>query len=392
MYIEDLINTFSFSSIRLNRFDAPIVDSFTSQIMGGTGFTEKQSVLAIQIINRYSGKLSLVIGKDICPFLETPQYRFKIRKTITDRSIKIVDNKTIEVRFPFDEHFVSVIRKYKTSQPNESDIMWDRENTAWVFPLSESNIQFLSDLCSDCNFDYDDQFTHYVDEISAIVQNIEQYAPTLVIDNGIFTILNSPKHMPKIDTTDIVEALLQARRYGVSLWSDEIDYYLNSDQANPKIRELVNNIDAKPISLSTSDSDVDCLKTILKLMGPVLFIVPGGAELEKLERAYNILKGIGIESKNMSVLFRLPSETNRIFNDFVKKQELNGPIDAETKVVFVSGKLPKPLIKSGIKFNSIINLGFDNPHYTLKTFVKTHPNLVYFDVTKPKQGYNFGNL
>ena len=117
-------------------------------------------------------------------------------------------------------------------------------------------------------------------------------------------------------------------------------------------------------------------------MGPNLFIVPGGLEMEKLEQAVGILKGMGVVEKNISVLFRLPTENGKNFNDFVRKMGINGPIDSETKVVFISGKLPKPLIKSGIRFNSIINLGFDSAHYTLKSFVKNHPNLVYFDVNK----------
>ena len=381
-----------FSGISTNRYDSSIIDSFTNQIISGIGFTEKQSALAIKIINRYSEQLSEETGKDVRVFLENPQYKYKIRKIVTNRSIVIVDNKTIEARFPYDEHFVAEIRKHKTQNPNLGEIMWDRERTAWVFPLVEDNLRFLCDLCSDTTFEYDEQFAQYANEISHIIQNIEQYVPTLAIDDGELKILNSPKNMPKIDTTDIVEAALQARKFGVASWSDDIDHYLNSDLVNPRIREFLTTSDGASFALSTSETDVQCLKTILKTMGPSLFIVPGGVELEKLERAYNILKGTGVEDKNMSVLFRLPTETGRNFNDFVKNQGINGPINDETKVVFVSGKLPKPLIKSGIKFNSIINLGFDNAHYTLKTFVKNHSNLVYFDVNKPRKGFNFGNV
>ena len=94
----------------------------------------------------------------------------------------------------------------------------------------------------------------------------------------------------------------------------------------------------------------------------------------------------------MSVLFRLSTENGRNFNDFVKNQAINGPIHDDTKIVFVSGKLPKTVIKSGIKFNSIINMGYTMAHYTLKEFTKNHQNSIYFDVKIKAQGFDFDDL
>ena len=59
--------------------------------------------------------------------------------------------------------------------------------------------------------------------------------------------------------------------------------------------------------------------------------------------------------------------------------------------MFVSGKLPKPLIESGIRFNSVVNVGFNNAHYTLKEYAKNHQNVVYFELEK-QQGLDFGNM
>jgi hypothetical protein len=81
----------------------------------------------------------------------------------------------------------------------------------------------------------------------------------------------------------------------------------------------------------------------------------------------------------MSVLFRLSAESGQKFNDFVKNEGLNGPITPETKVVFISTKLPKPLLKSGIKFNTIINLGYAMAHYTIKEYSRNHQNFINFD-------------
>jgi hypothetical protein len=141
-----------------------------------------------------------------------------------------------------------------------------------------------------------------------------------------------------------------------------------------------------PLHLSPEKTDILTLNTIMKYMGPILVIVPGGSELTKMTQFIDILNTSGVDNKNMSVLFRLSTETGRNFNDFVKNQGLNGPICEETKAVFVSGKLPKPLLKSNLQFNCIVNLGFDSAHYTLKEYAKNHPNLVYFDQKKQNKG------
>ena len=92
---------------------------------------------------------------------------------------------------------------------------------------------------------------------------------------------------------------------------------------------------------------------------------------------------LGYKSEDMSVMFRLPSETHGIFNDFVKFHELNSPIRKNTRVVFVSQKIPKTILKSKIQFHSILNLGYSNIHYTLKNFIKTHENrITYSKITQ----------
>lgn len=390
MHIEDLIDKLAYSGIHLSLYDQKIVDSFHGQTFMGSGFTEKQSTLAVRILKRYSTQLSLHLTKDIAQFLENPTFRYKIRKSVTDRSIDIVDNKTIVVKFPYDESFVAEIRKYKSLKTNAAEgIVWDREQTAWIFPLNESNIQFLADRCSPSLFRYDEAFEHYANECEDILSNLENYAPTLAIDDGELKILNSPRNMPKIDTDNIMEALFQARRFGVTLWDDHIEQYLSlSEHIDVKLRDFLKSMDT-PLHLSPEKTDISTLNTIMKYMGPILVIVPGGSELTKMTQFIDILNTSGVDNKNMSVLFRLSTETGRNFNDFVKNQGLNGPICEETKAVFVSGKLPKPLLKSNLQFNCIVNLGFDSAHYTLKEYAKNHPNLVYFDQKKQNKGSTF---
>lgn len=396
MYIEDLIRNLALVRVGVNSADLTILHSFSDQFLSDTGLTEKQCGLALRILNRYYTLLSQKLGGDISHHLTFPKYRLKIRKSVTEQTVKVVRDKptgpVIEVRFPFSEENVGKIRKFKGDKANSGKIEWDREATAWIFNLSEENIQFLVDFCSQSNFTFDDEFQKYVDAVDNILLDMEKYAPMLAINDGSLKILNSPKNMPEIETDDIVEAVFQARNMGVTIWDEHVNAQLGSDDLNPVVARFLKSSISGQFKINMDEQGISALKTILQHCSPCLVIIPGGSEEEKITKIYNVLQGCGIEDKNMSVLFRLPNETGKKFNDFVKNQGLNGPISDETKIVFVSTKLPKPLIKSGIKFNSIINMGYAMAHYTLKEYTKNHQNFINFGVGIKSEEVDFAKL
>jgi len=393
MYIEDLIIDLGSIVYLVNTYDVGVVESLSLQMYDGTGLTEKQCNLALRLLGRYTSLLEIKLKQNIQPFLENPQYRLKIRKSVVSKSINIVDRpehgRSIEVRFPYNDAILSEFRKNKGMLDN---YVWDKDSTSWIFALTEKNLRFLIDRFDNDGFDYDEEYQKLVDQTSSIIDNMEKYTPMLAIDDGDLKILNSSEFMPKIDTTDILEALFLARNYGVSLWDENIDTYVKSDAVDVHTRKLLQSTGRTILEISGDSDGISCLKNIITYSGPTLFIIPGGNEMAKLTQVYTLLKGFGLEDKNMSVLFRLSSETGRNFNNFVKNQGINGPICEETKAVFISGKLPKTILKSGIKFNSIVNMGFSNAHYTLKEYSKNHQNLVYFDNKLKAQGLNFVEL
>jgi len=383
MYIEDFITSLIHNRVPLNAYDSNVVNSFYFQILSMNGFTEKQSALAIRISNRYAAALSRIAGKDVTAFLTTPSFKYTIRKTVNTRSVNIVENeffeRVIEARFPFDETIITEIRKFK-NQNYDNLVTWDKEKTAWVFHLNEPNIKFVADLFKNTDANFDEEFQNYSDQLEKIIEDMDNHIPMLVVDNGVTKIINATKNMPEIDPNDLLEAVFKARQYGVTMWDDEINQFV--DTIDPATRKFLNTGFTETTRLDADWAGVACLKHISKFLGPILFIIPGGSEFKKIQQIYTILNDIGILNKNMSVLFRLSNETGKDFNDFVKNHQLNNPICTDTQAVFVSGKLPKPLIESGIKFNSIVNVGFNNAHYTLKEYSKSHQNVVYFELEK----------
>jgi len=376
VYIEDLIEMLVLNGISMNKWDMQVVNGFREAIHHDVGFTIKQSELALRIIDRYKTKFNNYSDQDIANYLKNPQFRLPIRKSVKNRSVKISENsnkKFIDVEFPYDDELVNKIRQHRVSSKMNSDIHWDKDKLCWCFSLNEQNIKFVLETFTEGNFEFDIEFQNYADQYDEIVNNLENYIPELILDNKIPKIRNSLPGMPEITETEILPAVFQSRKFGVIHWSEDIDKYISSDAVDPMTATFLRTFE--PINLEKTEEK--CLENIIKYLSPCLFVIPGGSEFSKIQEIYNLVHTNKIDIKNVSVLFRLPNETNKNFNDFVKNQGINGPITDDTKIVCISGKLPKTVLKSKIEFNSIINFGYENAHYSLKEFIKNHENLVF---------------
>jgi hypothetical protein len=392
MYIEDLI--FSLWMLGgLNRWDSGIVSSFNDQILRGNGLTEKQGTLAVKILSRYHKKLTVHYKQSIDNWLDNPQFKIQPRKISVDRKISVISHqqwgKAIKVTFPYDQSKVDFIRQKKN---NSVYAMWDKDDKAWVFNLCEQNINLVNNLAQNAEFDIDEEFKDYLEQANTIIQNIENYVPMLVLTDGIPQFQNHPPQIPQLKTDSILEAVFAARKFGITTFSEEINQYLNSDNIEATTKEFIHGEPTKSLVVDSSQAPMSVLGQIVQHLGTCLFVVPGGSELVKLKLCYDFLKEQGIENTEMSVLFRLPNDTGKELNQFIKEQGINNPISDKIKFLFVSAKIPKTLLKEKKHIDGIINLGIYNTHYSIRDFTKNCPNLIYYIDQKNQQEINFGFL
>ena len=387
MNIEDIIIALSLSTVRTNRWDQGIVESFYDQISQGRGFTEKQQTLALKIVKRYQTNLSLFLNKDLTTFIENPCYRLAVRTINNEKKISIAEHesigKCIFAVFPYSEQ---TVQKIRASRDSLDTAQWNKETKSWIFSLSEKNIQFLLEMTADNNFEFDEEFSVYANQVKTVTSDFEKYVPILTIEDKILKFSNFSENLPPLESTDIMPALFEARQKGIFTWHDTISNYVESDEVDETTRDFLKSDPSDKIHLDSEILPISSLKNIVTHMTPSLFIVPGGSELEKLSNSLNFLKDNGFDNSEISVMFRMPTETHENFNNFIKQQGLNNPISEKTKIVFVSSKLPKPVINSKIKFHCVINLGINNVHYTLRDFIKNHENLIsYAEKSKQKE-------
>jgi hypothetical protein len=396
MFIEDLITQANYHIIfgnnSLTQFEINFLSSVSSHVINGDGLTEKQAGLALRVLSKIEKELEISIGKKSWD-LNFPQYRRPFRQLFQNKIIKVfhkgVDaNQTphIAVAFAYDEKIIKKIKDFKLEKvPSRAD--WNHETKTWNFSLVEECISWINSNLIPLGFEADDEFKQYVADIENIEANLENLIPMLVLDDGIPKLKNTHPSVPQPKDTDVVGALYHAKKYGISITDENIDTIINGENFN-LITKAVMLCPELPnvIWIDRAKHPLESFNEVVDHAKPLLFVIPGGSEYEHLSSWHQFLKSRGFSDSEMSVMFRLPNEGKGNFNIYVKENNLNNEVTENTKAVFVSVKIPKPLVKTNLKFNAIINLGYHfNTHYTMDTMLTSSHTLIFYTDTEPKQ-------
>jgi hypothetical protein len=377
MYIEDIILALFTSPqiATMNSYDSNLILSLSSQIVKGLGLSEKQGSLSVKILKKQLINLNTILHQDITTFLDSPKFRTQLRIVNNIKSISIIAHETygkiIRVKFPYNETIVNKIRKEKH---NCNYVTWNPTEKTWEFALTEQTLLCVSAIADEDNFIVYEEFREYQKQIADIKNNMDRYIPMVVSQGRNLKFVNISDYIKQPTGFSVIETLFYARRLGIFTWDDHIANTAEWQSASDFTKKFLQTDPMEAIELE--EDTLTSLNDIIINMTPTLFVIPGGTELEKLKVSLNFLKTNNIANEDISVMFRLPKETGEKFNEFIKENKLNSPIHANTKVVFVSGKIPKPVIEKNIHFNSVINFNFYNIHHSIKNFVQWHNNVI----------------
>jgi hypothetical protein len=389
MFIEDLIHRLSGDGIYLFvadpipllQMDEGIVNSLSTQIAMGNGFTEKQAILALKLVRRYARQLSVALNKDVIPFIDSPEYKLPTRiinqsKTIVIKKIVGSNKKIISINFPYNEIVVNNIKVYKKLLSQKShtgnSINWNIDNKSWDFDLREEHVSWINSNIVNESFVVDESFVELVDQIEKVKNNIEGHVPMVIFEENKFRFVNVPSSVPQPASLDVVDVLVEARKYGITIWSETIDAVLGKIDLNPFLLKFLTSPNLTSLPEDREKLTMTDITSIVECSLPCLVVIPGGSELKHLELCYKLFQKYGISTEEMTVLFRLEGETGKNTNSFIKENKLNNPISEKIKIVFISGKVPKPLVESKTNFSTILNFGISGVHYTLSNYLKNH--------------------
>ena len=411
MYIEDIIdNLVGIGSLGnappafLSAYDDMLLTSFDSQLSSGLGLTEKQQALSVRILKKHSQEISNLISKPVELFLENPQFRSPPRSISHSKTVKLFkdqENKRslIRVSFPYDEKLVNDIKVYKrvtsikrtsvSRSINYEDIFWNTQSRTWDFHLREEHIDWLSSKLSSEGFSFDNELVEFSKEISKVKNQIEKYVPMVIFDGKNFKFSNTHKNIPQPQSSDLLEVLFYARKYGISTWDENIDQALNDATINSYTKTLLSKKIDGDIVIDPEIVKIDELSDTINYIGNTVFVIPGGDEYSMLTMSHRFLQRMGIKNEQISVLFRLDGNSGKICNDYVKDNQLNNPINENIKIFFISTKVPKPLLKTSTTIDAIVNLVSTTVHYTLKNLLKNHHFVINYTTKKLKERYIF---
>jgi|694.fasta_scaffold65809_3 hypothetical protein len=378
MYIENLLSlAISTPGIGINSFDIKIISSFNNQLASGMSFTEKQGNLAVALLKKYEDKLSKIVKQDVRPFLINPKFKLPFRTVNFSKKISIIDHpdykKAVNVEFPYDEKILASFKQHKSSL---NYAHWDKDSKSWIFSLDEATISFLLPLIAEHKFVCDDEFQKYIEQISEIKKNLEKFVPMAVLENDQIKFTNVSEHLPQNFSTDFVESLFNAKKVGITTWDSDIEDKISALPYDDVVKGFIKASPGDNFEINLDENSLNLFRPVFKYILPCLIILDSGRELEKLQQNLEFLTSCDIQPSEISVLFRLPNETNSEFNKFVKDNGLNSPVTDNTKVVFISSQIPKTILGPRKKFNSVLNYYFYTAHYKLKEYLHWQHNVI----------------
>lgn len=384
MYIEDLLS--NLTRCRLNTFDIKVVNSLHWQVYVDTNaFTEKQSQLVLKICKKYQNQLEKMLKIDLNLIINNPQFKYPIRPSMNlQYTVTYITQpkKMFKVTFPYNEAIVAYIKNHAKTHPGSS-AKWDSDLKAWVLIPTEGNLNLIKTYFIPNNFIVDESILEMIEKYEEILKNIEDFVPSVVLENEKICYKNVYETVPPLDTKNIIEALFTARRYGINTWDENIENYLKTVE-NPVTKTFLTTKLGNKISINSEEIDIRYFSDIIKYKKTILVIIPAVNELSHLKTWYNFLISEGISSDEMAVLFRLEGIGNKTeFNDFVKEHGINKSLNSRQRIFFISLKLPKPLIKEHKTFDAIINLGSGHsPHYTIQSLLVDHHDIISYNIKK----------
>lgn len=380
MFLEDIIQSSTLLTAIQTR-DATMLGSFNSQLWMGKSLTQKQVDAAVKLLRKYSASLSLKLMADITPHLDTPKLKLGVRQIVPQtKKITYVGegDKKFVVSFPYDEEMVRKMRSF--NEKNKADACeWDPEFKEWKVPVTERAALFLKDVLRPAGFEVCEKTEEVFGQIDEILANFEEYVPQLVQEDTNFYFKNTHTSVPQPEGMNFLETLFHAKRYGITTWDENIEQTLKNGNFSMFTKNFLNPTNDGDLQINGDEHGIEIFDDLIDMITPCLIVIPPGSEIQNLKKWWAYLTTKNFTKNQISVMFRTDNGNDRMFNEIVKEQGLNSPITEDTKFVVVSHKLPKPIVKSGIEFKSVINLGnLPGVHYSLQSYLTDFPDQVKY--------------
>ena len=350
--------------------DVSILTSIARQVCRGIGLTDRQYSLTKEKLSKYRNQFENLGITDSEFFEAVETLRFPLREIDRTKTISLVsggeflgsnaNQPWIKIKFPFNKKTIHCIENI--ARDCRKDYFHRRGEHEHYFRMTERIAYEVVTQLSGKNFEISNELLNYYKQVEQIAENPDQYVPGIY--NGEIKNLH-PRAVDqleslhgKLSSDTILKYRDSAILFGLDHFDDEdLEPQLQSvSTLSAKIvtRQSVNVL-AKP-SEHSLDSVAQSMHELNRF--PLVVLVEDDQALTQLHNSWSSF-GKFVSNDQCSVLFRMDNKNKKSaeFNSYVKENQLNSPVDKDTKIVYINrNKLPKPLLKQNWQPRTVLML------------------------------------
>lgn len=391
-------------------------------------WTEKQAKLAVVILKRYH-TLFQKYKIDLSDLLKNPIYESPFRVIDYVKSINVYPSEelqkdVIEIKFPYDEKIIKLVRCLKNNKTqNLLPMNYDGESKRWIIPYTEITCYYATLIA--IRYDFKILNTVLLDDYEEIKNEKLSYkVPSIKFENNELSIVNSNENLT---------GWWKEYQKKNILHQFDVIKNLQIDSLIPKL-DLTNNKLSEKIALSMKTdlwidrskySKVEFLKTLEDLemfpaVAPISGVLETFQQVTDIEAWYEAFDKIGYDKNEIAWGVKLeepPSIDNRhddkdfffagaadyvygektpmadreLMEDrwfnIVLESKASRYVDENTKIIIIRNRIPRTLIKSKVKVKCSFALQdtvfWPTSSESIKRMVDNLPKRLYYVSTKP---------
>jgi hypothetical protein len=355
--------------ITLAKEDITIMHSIARQVFKGTALTDRQFALMKEKLSKYKDQF-----EDSCDFESVvTELRNPLREIDRSKYIKIVSHSEmvgpdnpyesykqkwqwIKVRFPFSKSTITLIQNIPKADQYQ-EYVHHKGSHEHFFLLTEQNVYNIIKTFKEKNFEIDNDLIDLYETISSINKNDYE------ISVKDFKLLNMHKNgaaqiqqdLGELNTDNVIHYKDRSILYGITSFDqqaeDIIEGYDILTKRIARRNEPLIHVDSKAWTLSALFNSLISLNRY-----PIVILLDDTNPYDVLAESFGYLRNL-IDSREISVLYRLPSDQSNGYNEFIQQNKLNNPLDSNTKIVYTSkNKINKPLVLSECNPITVLSL------------------------------------
>ena len=386
-------------------------------------WTEKQGKLAMMFLKRYKTLLEK-FDFDVDELINNPRYDQPFRVISFEKSIDIFaaedGREVLEMRFPYNEKFIALIRCLKKKTQELVPMLYDGETKKWTMNYNDTVAYYVALIA--VRYDFKILNTKILKDHEEIKLEKKKYLPVIAdIGKDSIRLINASESLEE-HWRECCQSLTYLQQRD-KLKQLAINCVRNSSAPATTLAERIAYASKTDLFVDRKVYDKKTLLQAIVKLGDLPAICPFSGELDVKNEITSIhdwlqeFESAGISKDSIAFGFELnqpmstdpnpevgqyPSpdfvygadtpmdERGKIYNQWKTLHALsvsNKKISPQTKIIFVRNKIPRTLLRSGIRPKVAFMLQ-DTPMWAISTntldkLVESLPKRLYYMSQKP---------